>query len=74
MRIVFSMSASDLPHAHEGRLGRKALISTDNRDAASSLAVFVAGWGCAVSIAEDGVTALDQTTRDVPDVVLLDKH
>jgi hypothetical protein len=58
MRIVFSMWALDLPHAHEGRLGRKVLTIDDNRDAAASLAAIVAGWGCAVSVAEGARSTL----------------
>jgi len=44
----------------------------DNRDGAASLAMMLQILGCAVSIAHDGIEALETAATFRPDIVLMD--
>jgi signal transduction histidine kinase len=58
--------------SRESRPSRRVLIVDDNLDAAETLAELLQDLGHVITIAHDGLTALDEFERMGPDVVLLD--
>ena len=51
---------------------RRVLVVDDNVDAATTVSELLSMAGCAVAVAHDGQSAVDQTLAFRPDVVLLD--
>ncbi|MEO8275390.1 MAG: CHASE3 domain-containing protein [Thermoanaerobaculia bacterium] len=61
-----------LPLAPEPHPGRRVLVVDDNEDSADSLALLLRLQGHEVSIARDGLEAVDMALRLQPEVILLD--
>ena len=75
-----------LPRLHDGPIaerrrtttvnptadGMRVLVVDDNRDLADSLALLLEGNGYRVTTAYDGMTAIDRTFAERPQIVLLD--
>lgn len=61
------------PPARKPRsLSRRILVVDDNRDGAASLAMMLQILGCEVSVAHDGIEALETAATFRPDIVLMD--
>jgi signal transduction histidine kinase/ActR/RegA family two-component response regulator/HAMP domain-containing protein len=58
--------------AEDTRMPRKVLLVDDNVDAAETLAEILEGWGCSVSLAHDGPSAVERALAQSPEAVLLD--
>jgi DNA-binding response OmpR family regulator len=55
-----------------GAAQRRVLVVDDNEDAADSLAMLLSAYGDAVRLAYDGEQAVDEDTKFLPHIVLLD--
>ncbi len=65
--------AAPSPAGRSGAAGRRrVLVVDDNVDAAESLADLLRLLGHEVTVAHDGPSAIEQASRDLPDVVLCD--
>jgi two-component system CheB/CheR fusion protein len=56
----------------QSRERRSVVVVDDNTDAAESMAMLLRNVGHEVRIEHDGIAALKELTRDLPDIVLLD--
>ena len=61
-----------MSRAHAERAQPSVLIADDNRDAADTLALCLQLDGHRVIVAYDGLSAIEQATREQPRVLLLD--
>jgi CheY-like chemotaxis protein len=51
---------------------KRVLLADDNRDAADTMAAFLELLGFEVSVARDGLSAVEEALRRLPDVAILD--